>query len=207
VKLNYETNIIFGKLSLTNIQPPKLLAPARQIQYTVDYTKQRLGIAKFGDEDADALAQSGILHGLQWKHSPPKDKALQRYPVHSYLTRGIVGSLTFSPRGLRPYTLPQFSTALRAISALLSIGVVGSPRTSFEQVISSIVDGVNIGLVGDNDYPDTLAFKCLLTLVLLEIDKACGRSGLHRNSFSEIVLLIIEEPPAAIKRRCRTTVE
>jgi len=105
MKLNYETNTIFGKSTVTNFQLGKFLSPARQIQYGVDYTKQRLGITKFGDEDADALVQSGILHGPQWKHSPPKDKALQRFPAHYYDTGGIAGSLIFSPRGLRPYPL------------------------------------------------------------------------------------------------------
>ena len=207
MKLNYETNTIFGKLSLTNVQLGKLLTPARQIQYAVDYTKQRLGITKFGDDDADALVQSGILHGPQWKHSPPKDKALQRYPAHYYETRGIAGSLTFSPRGLKPYPLLQFSTALRALAALVAIGLAGCPRRRVEHVVSSIVDGVAIGLVGNEDYPDTIAFKRLLASALLEIDKGCGRGGLRRNSFLEIVVPLIEELPPAIKKRCPKTVD
>src|SRR5271168_3678880 len=200
MKLNYETNTVFGKFTLTNVQPGKLLQPARQIQYAVDYAKQRFGITKFGDEDADTLVQSGILHGPQWKHSPPKDKALQRYPADYYATRGIAGSLTFSPLGLRSFSLLQSSTALRAVSALVAIGVAGSPRTSVEQIVSSVVDGVVIGLIGDEDYPGTDAFKSSLTSALLEIEKACGRSGLRRNSFSEIVVPLIEELPPAIKR-------
>ena len=207
VKLDYEANTMFGKLTLTNLQPGKFLAPARQIQYSVDWAKQRLGITKFGDEDADALVQSGILHGPQWKHSPPKDKALQRYPAHYYETRGVAGSLTFSPPGLRPYAILQFSTALRALSALVAIGVAGSPRATVEHIVSSIVDGVVVGLIGDEDYPDTVAFKRLLSAILLEIEKACGRSGLHRNSFSEIVAPLIEELPLAIKRRCPKTMD
>lgn len=206
--VNFQAKIPFGTLTFTHSDAGKLLeAPARQIQYALQDTRERLGRSLFSRQDAEDLIQCGLLGGSQWKVSP-NTNSIQNLTVYSKEAakwHGVAGSLTYSLPGLHAFPVLSTSSALQALSALVGIGVLGDPRAQVTEIVGGIVDGVMDGLFGQDHYPDRVYLVGRLTKALLEVEKACGRGSMSRNSFSELINPLIDTLPPALKELAAAT--